>query len=147
MRLGAAIPLLAVAAALLLPGGASATIRTGQSPDCKRFCMSVKPHEGPEGSVFTFKGRGWRPNRRVTATFGVYCRPGEVCIDIAYIARVHTGPHGGFIFRMRAGQEQPGDEAAGIRAGGRPTFSQKRRDVRLVRRSPHYDVIVPGQQS
>ena len=147
MRLGAAIPLLAVAAALLLPGGASATIRTGPSPDCKRFCMSVKPHEGPEGSVFTFKGRGWRPNRRVTATFGVYCRPGEVCIDIAYIARVHTGPHGGFIFRMRAGQEQPGDEAAGIRAGGRPTFSQKRRDGRLVRRSPHYDVIVPGQQS
>jgi hypothetical protein len=66
--------------------------------------MSVKPHEGPEGSVFTFKGRSWRPNRRVTATFGVYCRPGEAC-------------------------------------------TQKRRDGRLVRRSPRYHVIVPGQQS
>jgi hypothetical protein len=147
VRLRAAIPLLAVAAALLLPSGASAAVRTGQSPDCKRFCMSVKPHEGPEGSVFTFKGRGWRANRRVTATFGVYCPPGQACIAIAYIARMHTGPHGGFTFRLRAGQEQPGDEAAGIRAGGRLTFSQKRRDGRLVRRRPRYHVIVPGQQS
>lgn len=109
--------------------------------------MSVHPHEGPEGSVFTFKGRGWRPNRRVTATFGVYCPPGQACIDIAYIARLHTGPHGGFIFRLRAGQEQPGDAAAGIRAGGHPTFSQKRRDGRLVRRSPRYHVVAPAQQS
>ena len=103
--------------------------------------MSVKPREGPEGSVFTFRGRGWRPNRRVSVTFGAYCRPGEACIAIAYFARVRTGVHGGFRFRLRAGQEQPGDDADGIRAGGQPTFAQ-RAGGRTVKRRPRYRVTV-----
>jgi hypothetical protein len=137
----------ALVAALIVTLGlsdaASATVRTGQSPDCKRFCMSVKPAEGAEGSVFTFRGRHWRPNRRVTATFGVYCRPDEACIAIAYIVRLRTGDRGGFTFRLRAGDERQGDEQQGIRAGSSPTFSQ-RVGERTVARHPRYRVILPS---
>jgi hypothetical protein len=125
----------------------AAAALTGQSPDCERFCMSVKPKEGPEGTVFTFRGRHWRPNRRVTATFGVYCRPGEACIDIAYFARIRTGDRGGFRFRLRAGPEQDGDKQHGIRSGSPPSFSQRvgrGERARTVSRSPRYRVILPG---
>ena len=105
--------------------------------------MSVKPAAGPEGSVFRFEGRGWRPNRRVTATFGAYCRPNEACIAIAYFANVRTNGHGGFVFRLRAGAERRGDDDAGIRSGGRPTFSQRARSGRMVSRTPRYRVILP----
>ena len=33
------------AAALLASGGGAADAKTGQSPACERFCMSVKPAE------------------------------------------------------------------------------------------------------
>jgi hypothetical protein len=100
--------------------------------------MSVKPSEGPEGSVFRFSGRGWRPNRKVTATLGLYCRPDVACPAIAQIVTLHTGPRGRFIFRLRAGQAQPGDDEARIRSGSNPSFSQ-----RTVTRAPRYRVIVP----
>jgi hypothetical protein len=131
--------LLALAAALALSGSAAAAVKTGQSPDCRRFCMSVKPAEALEGSVFTFTGRHWRPNRRVTATFGVYCPPGVACIAIAYIVRL-TGDRGGFTFRLRAGEERSGDAQKGIHAGGDPTFFQRVGD-RRVTRQPRYRVI------
>jgi hypothetical protein len=50
---------------------------TGRSPDCERFCMTARPAEAPEGSVFTFRGRHLRPNRRVRVHFGPYCRPDD----------------------------------------------------------------------
>ena len=59
------MPVFALAALLALPAGAAAAIKTGQSPDCRRFCMSVEPRQAPEGSVFRIKGRAWRPNRGV----------------------------------------------------------------------------------
>jgi hypothetical protein len=109
--------------------------------------MSVKPREGPEGSVFRFRGRGWRPNRRVSANFGVYCRPGEACIDILYTVRLKTDATGRFVFRLRAGQEQPGDHAKQISSGGRPSFAQRvvspGRRSRTVTRQPRYRVILP----
>jgi len=135
----AAVAALALAAVLALPAGAAAAVKTGQSPDCRRFCVNVEPREGPEGSVFVFRGRGWRADRRVTATFGVYCRPGEACIAIAYVVRIRTGHRGRFVFRQRAGQEQPGDGERGVHAGGAPTFTQ-----RSVSRTPRYRVTVPG---
>jgi hypothetical protein len=137
MRLAAAV--LALVAAVALPGAAAAAVKTGQSPDCRRYCMKVEPREGPEGSVFVLRGRGWLPDRRVTATFGVYCPPGEACIDIAYIVRLRTDDRGRFVFRQRAGGERPGDEGRGIHAGGAPTFTQ-----RGVSRSPRYRVTAPG---
>jgi hypothetical protein len=133
--------ILGLAAALaLVSGSAAAAVKTGQSPDCRRFCMSVKPGEARQGSVFTFTGRHWRPNRRVTATFGVYCPPGVACIAIAYIVRVRTGDRGGFTFRLRAGEERSGDAQKGIHAGGNPTFFQRVGD-RTVKRQPRYRVI------
>jgi hypothetical protein len=142
----AVVPVFALAAVLLLPAGAAAAIKTGQSPDCKRFCMSVEPREGPEGSVFRIKGRAWRPNRRVEVVYGVYCRPDMACIAIAYIARLRTNNSGGFTFRVRAGQAQPGDRDRKITSGSGFTFSQwlgTPNQSHLVRRRPRYQVILP----
>jgi hypothetical protein len=121
----------------------AAAAMTGQSPDCKHFCMSVRPNEGPEGSVFTFKGRHWRPDRRVTVTYGPYCRPDEACPAIAYLGRVRTGDHGGFTLRLRAGAEQRGDRAQHIHSGMGPRFSQ-RVNRRTVNRAPRYRVLLPA---
>jgi hypothetical protein len=136
-----------LALALLAPGAAVAAQKTGQSPDCKRFCMAVEPREAPEGSVFRFTGRNWRPNRRVRVNFGVYCRPGEACIDVLYTALLRTDDSGRFSFRLRAGQEQDGDEKRGIRSGGQPTFQQRvgrPGHRRTLGRTPRYRVILPG---
>ena len=120
---------------------------TGQSPDCERFCMSVRPAEAPEGSVFTFRGRHWRPNRRVRVTYGAYCRPDEPCPAIAYLGVLRTNGRGRFVFRLRAGVEQEGDPEARIHSGSPPRFEQRVRSrgrVRTVSRSPRYRVILPG---
>ncbi|HEV7846306.1 MAG TPA: hypothetical protein VGO83_08635 [Thermoleophilaceae bacterium] len=109
--------------------------------------MTVEPREAAEGSVFRFTGRNWRPDRRVRVTFGVYCRPGEACIDVLYLARVRTDAHGKFSFRLRAGQEQAGDDQHRIRSGGHPTFSQRAGRPghrRTVSRSPRYVVNAPA---
>jgi hypothetical protein len=129
---------------LLVPAGAAAAPKTGQSPACKHYCMTVEPREGPEGSVFRFEGHRWRANRRVSVTFGVYCPPGSACIDIAYFARVRTDDRGRFVFRLRAGAEQRGDEERGIRAGGEPFFSQRGPTGKHITRRPLYTVIRPG---
>jgi hypothetical protein len=128
----------ALIAALWLPGGAAADPKTGQSPHCKRYCMAVEPREAPEGSVFRFEGRGWKPRKRVQVVYGVYCRPDEVCIDIAYVAHVRTDRRGRFTFRARAGQAQAGDRDRNIHSGSGFTFSQ-----RAVTRKPRYRVILP----
>lgn len=119
---------------------------TGQSPDCEHFCMSVRPAEAPESSVFTFRGRHWVPDRRVRVTFGAYCRPGEPCPDILYTSLLKANARGRFAFRLRAGAEQDGDQEAGIRSGGAPAFSQRARirgRARTVSRTPRYRVILP----
>jgi hypothetical protein len=142
----AVVPVFALAAVLSLAAGAAAAPKTGQSPDCKRFCMSVEPRQGPEGSVFRIKGRAWRPNRRVEVVYGVYCRPDMACIAIAYIARLRTNNSGGFTFRVRAGQAQPGDRDRKITSGSGFTFSQwlgTPNQSHLVRRRPRYQVILP----
>lgn len=136
----------ALAIGLALPGGASAAVKTGQSPDCKRFCMAVEPREAPEGSVFRIKGRGWLPRKRVEVFYGPYCRPDQACPASAAIARLRTNRRGGFTFRVRAGQSEPGDAERGIVSGGHPGFSQWRgrpHESRLVQRSPRYNVVVP----
>ena len=131
---------LSLAAVLVLGGVAAA--KTGQSPDCRRFCMTVEPRTGPEGSVFRFSGRRWRPQRLVTVHFGPYCRPDEACPAIAYIGRLRTNAEGRFTFRLRAGAARPGDADRRISAGSNPSFKQ-RAGERTVRRSPRYRVTLP----
>jgi hypothetical protein len=117
--------------------------KTGQSPSCRGFCIKVEPREGPEGTVFRFVGSHWRANRRVRVTYGVHCPPGQACIDIAYLAVARTNERGRFVFRLREGAEQEGDEEQGIHAGGNPIFSQRRKNGRFVTRTPDYSVIYP----
>jgi hypothetical protein len=96
--------------------------------------------------VFTFKGRHWLPDRRVTAGFGLYCRPDVACPALAELVTLRTGRRGGFRFQLRAGPEQDGDRANGIHSGTAPSFSQrvgKRDRNRYVIRSPRYRVILP----
>ena len=102
--------------------------------------MAVEPHEGPEGSVFRIRGRAWRANRLVRVFYGVYCPPGAVCIDIAYLARVRTDSHGRFTFRVRAGEPQAGDDDRKIHAGGGFQFSQRTLSHRTITRKPRYEV-------
>jgi hypothetical protein len=146
VRAGAVVSAVALAGVLSLPVGAAADVTTGQSPDCRRFCMSVEPREGSEGSVFRITGRGWRPSRRVSVIYGAYCRPDQLCIAIAYVARLRTNSRGGFTFRVRAGQTQPDDRERRIFSGSGFTFSQwigKPNDRRVVRRRPRYRVVLP----
>jgi len=100
--------------------------------------MAVVPQEAPEGSVFRFEGRDWRPRTRVRVIYGVYCRPEQVCIDVAYFAHVRTDRRGRFTFRARAGEAQAGDRERKIVSGSGFSFSQ-----RTVTRKPRYRVIVP----
>jgi hypothetical protein len=132
---------LSLAAVLVLAGTAAA--KTGQSPDCRRFCMTVEPRTGPEGSVFRFTGRGWRPQRRVTVYFGPYCRPDVACPAIAYIGRLRTSREGRFTLRLRAGSARPGDADRRIASGSHPRFEQ-RTGERTVSRSPRYRITVPS---
>ena len=108
--------------------------------------MAVEPREAPEGSVFRFTGRGWRPNRRVRVNFGAYCRPGQACIAILNTVLLRTDSRGRFSFRLRAGQERAVDEERGIHSGGRPTFQQRVGRPgyrRTLSRRPRYRVILP----
>ena len=110
--------------------------------------MTVDPREGPEGSVFRFTGRGWRPGRKVKAYFGPYCRPDDACPAIAYIAFLRTDGRGRFTLRLRAGAERPRDDDRGISAGAHPRFTQRvgrPPHRRTVARAPRYRVIVPPE--
>jgi hypothetical protein len=127
---------------LAVAAGTAVAAPTGQSPDCRRFCMSVEPRSGPEGSVFRIEGRRWRPERRVTVYFGPYCRPDEACPAIAYIGRLRTNERGRFTFKLRAGTERAGDVERRIVSGGRPLFTQQVGD-REVSRAPRYRVTIP----
>jgi len=100
--------------------------------------MTVEPREAQEGKVFRFEGRGWQSRKRVEVVFGVYCRPEEVCIAIAYFAHVRTDRHGRFTFRARAGEAQAGDRERKIHSGSGFMFSQ-----RTVTRKPRYRVLLP----
>lgn len=134
--------IVAIACALALVMCGAALGATGQSPRCERFCMSVEPRTGPEGSVFVFRGRHWRPERRVTVYFGPYCRPGEACPAIGYIGRLRANARGRFTFRLRAGASEAGDRRRRIASGGHPTIEQRARG-RTIARTPRYTVTIP----
>ena len=102
--------------------------------------MKVTPREAPEGSVFTFRGRGWRPGKRVEAAYGMYCRPYQACPAIGYIASLRADAEGRFTLRLRAGEERPDDADRGVHSGAHPRFEQGR-----VARWPRYRVIVPPE--
>jgi hypothetical protein len=56
------------------------------------------------GTVYVYRGRGWRPNRSVEAEYGSYCPPrAEACATIVQTSRFRTDRRGRFTFRLRHG--------------------------------------------
>jgi hypothetical protein len=113
------------ACALLLGGQADSLATEGAAQPCKRFCVSVTPSGGDTETVFVFKGRNWRPKWKISASYGVYCGPGEQCIAIGRFTTLRANKHGRFVFRFRNGPrpltEGPRPRASG---GGPVTFRQ-----------------------
>jgi hypothetical protein len=132
----------AAACALALVACGAAIAATGQSPACSGYCISVEPRTGPEGSVFVFQGRRWRPERRVRVDYGVYCRPDEACPEIALAAVTRTDERGRFRFRLRADGDWVAGEQRRVHSGASPTFRQRARG-RTIARTPRYQVTIP----
>jgi hypothetical protein len=128
----------------------------GSAKSCKRFCVFVEPKSGDTKTVFKFSGRGWRPNRRVEALHGLYCRvqqePKVVCQPAGIVERFRANKRGRFVFRFRNGPGvlDPDDIPPPAAQGGGPvTFSQWRGrpyHSKRVRRRPLYcvDGELPG---
>jgi hypothetical protein len=105
---------------------------------CKRYCITSAEDESDD-DVAVFKGRGWRPRRRVVAVYGTFCG-GTECDDEGAISRIRTNRQGRFEFKLRGAPPKRGDRAARIASGdgpatfeqwkGRPFFSP------LIRREP-----------
>jgi hypothetical protein len=112
---------------------------------CQRFCLTVSPEQGKLGQVFTIRGRGWLPKRKVEALFGFYCPPGP-CLLSRQIKRFRTTQDGRFMFQFENGPGSCGVENAGVRGGdGRgPVLFRQRGKVsgrlKTVQRTAHFSV-------
>lgn len=114
-----------------------------REPGCSRYCLIVEPTSGPPGTLFTFRGYGWRPRMPVEALYGRYNSNTRVGIG----TRFRAGPDGRFVFAFRHGPRRlPGDAASGA---GPPLFEQWRGRAyksRLIRRERRYEVTVSDPQ-
>jgi hypothetical protein len=144
MRWFVVLALAACAASAAACGDRDASAAKAPAREPTKPKVRVAPKTGPPGTVFVFKGRGWRPHVRMEAIYGEYC-PGPDCSSIGYSARIVPDKAGRFTFRFREG---PRDGARDLRppaaAGGGPvTFQQFAGSAyhsRLVRRTPRYRV-------
>lgn len=145
---GTALILATAALSLLLlsscGGSTSATSSTSttKARSKPRFQVSVTPKTGDVRTVFVFRGRGWRPRRRVEATYGMYCRPEEACELIGFSTAFETDAHGRFTFRLVNGPGPPRGSRPRAAGGGPVTFEQFIRggSGRLIQRTPPYTV-------
>ncbi|MGH2978941.1 MAG: hypothetical protein ACRDLQ_04815 [Solirubrobacterales bacterium] len=128
----------------VLIAGCGESERPDRSDAGDRFCVTVTPKRGDTDTMFRFRGRGWIPRREVTATYGVYCRPGRVCILVAKMTRFRADAEGRFLFRFRNGPRPPADIPQPRDSGGGPvTFRQRTGppgSARFVSRRPPYYV-------
>jgi hypothetical protein len=141
--------LISLGACALLIGGQARSSAAGAKENCKHPCVSVTPSTGDPETVFVFRGRGWVPNRRMSASYGVSCRtePGETphpCILPLLHTNFKTNDHGRFVFRFRNGprplKEVPPPRSSG---GGPVTFRQYHKRGRAIKRTPRY--LVDGE--
>ena len=129
------------AIAAVLPAGCGASSDPSGADGCTRFCVGVEPRGGTTDTVFRVTGSGWNPGRQVTATYGVYCPPGRVCILIAKQARFRAGADGRWVFRFRNGPRPLTDVAQPRGSGGGPVAFRQRTDGdEAVTRTPRYYV-------
>lgn len=69
-------------------------------------CVHVTPD--PEvvtapGTIYVYRGYGWRPRARVSALYGQYCRS-QFCNDVGIVTRFRADRRGRFVFRFRYGR-------------------------------------------
>lgn len=135
---------ISLAACAILIGVQAGSSAAGAKESCKHYCVSVTPSTGDPETVFVFRGRGWVPNRRMSASYGVSCRtePGQppaMCVTILLFTELKTNEHGRFVFRFRDGPfpvtEGPRPRASG---GGPVTFTQYNKKGRPIKRTPSY---------
>jgi hypothetical protein len=134
--------LISLGACTLLLGGQAESLATGSAAEtCKRFCVSVTPSAGDTETVFVFRGRGWRPKWRISASYGVYCprtEPPTPCIMILRFTTLRADKHGRFVFRFRNGP-RPVTEGPRPRAsGGGPVKFRQGTGRGPVERTPRY---------
>jgi len=136
-----AVAACAGATAAVLPAGCGGSPDPDSAGRCTRFCVGVEPARGSTDTVFRFTGSGWIPGRQVTATYGVYCAPGRVCILIAKQARFPADAAGRWVFRFRNGPRPLTDVPQPRGSGGGPVaFRQRTGDEAPVTRTPRYYV-------
>jgi len=85
-------------------------------------CVYVTPDptRTPPNALLTFHGRGWRPGRRVRATYNGPCDPQQpVCFSPANAESVTPRPDGSFELRLRPPRRAPAEPSQVIfRQGG-----------------------------
>ena len=85
-------------------------------------CVYVSPDPASvkrPGTVYVYRGRGWRPNRPVQAEYGSYCSPrASACAGVGLSSRFRTDRRGRFTFRLRHGNLLPPRVPRPAGAGG-----------------------------
>jgi hypothetical protein len=85
-------------------------------------CVYVTPDPAKvtrPGTVYVYRGRGWRPNQPVHAEYGSYCSPrASGCAGVGLSSRFRTNRRGGFTFRLRHGNLLPPRVRRPAGAGG-----------------------------
>ena len=135
-----------VALGVVLPacGGEGEDRAASHEPRPSRPSVSVTPTSGPRGgTVFTFRGRGWRPGVVVEAIYGPYCTA-RLCELKGLARRFRPNEQGEFVFRFREGPSRAGLPAPAAAGNGPVTFEQfrgRRYRSHLVRVRPRYRLL------
>ncbi|MDA0172153.1 hypothetical protein OJ998_23825 [Solirubrobacter taibaiensis] len=85
-------------------------------------CVYVSPDPAKvkrPGTIYVYRGRGWRPNRTVAAGYGSYCPPSaSACAGVGLSSSFKADRRGRFTFRLRHGNRLPADVPRPAGAGG-----------------------------
>lgn len=123
-------------------GTAPATRAAPAAAKPVRPAVVASPRNGPPGTVFEFRGSGWRPGAAVEAHYGPYC-PGSACRTIAYAKRFHADAQGRFVFRFRDGPDHRGLPQPAAAGSALVVFEQwtgRSYRSKLVRVRPRYSI-------
>ena len=100
------VPALAVLALVPAPdASAQAPVPTTcvDPPPCVYVTPDPEVVRAP-GTIYVYRGRGWQPGARVTASYGSYCDPKfDLCAGVGLSRSFRANPQGRFIFRLRYG--------------------------------------------
>jgi hypothetical protein len=135
--------LVSLGACALVLGTKAESSATGANRNCERYCVSVTPPTGDTETVFVFRGRGWRPKWRISASYGGYCGPGEMCTAEGRFTALKANKHGRFVFRFRNGPRAVTEGRRPRASGGGPVTFRQGTGHGPVERTPRY--LVNGE--